>query len=484
MMIKKRLAMSNLFMLIVPAILIVVIAVGVLEGFTEIYGKKIKVFEEDSGISFIQKTLFMYNKEIRNNYDKINDYNKTKEDLKNAGYDFIITSDGDTIFSNITDTDKNAMSKLERDVLTSSDSIVLEVNSISLVKNSLTKDGKNINMLAVKSNNNLMSRQQMKAEARTFLLSYMGVVFIVALLIIMLTNGILSSRVSKSLIKPLELLSYGAGQIEEGNLDFKLSYKGTDEFAKVCRDFDKMRVRLKESIDMQLKYEQNRKELVAGISHDLRTPLTTIKGYSKGLKDGIANTDEKRERYYEIIYSKTCDMDNLVDKLFFFSKLDTGKFPFNFENINCNEFFLDFFSNAIPEFRGKGLDLTYKNNCKDNIFIRMDFEEIRRVLTNILENSVKYKVQEYGKVDITIEEMEGSVVLKIKDDGPGVLEENLSKLFASFYREDQSRANSSEGSGLGLSICEYIIKAHNGTITAENDNGLAIIITLPINKKI
>ncbi|NRV38336.1 signal transduction histidine kinase [Clostridium beijerinckii] len=114
----------------------------------------------------------------------------------------------------------------------------------------------------------------------------------------------------------------------------------------------------------------------------------------------------------------------------------------------------------------------------------MDFEEIRRVLTNILENSVKYKVKEYGKVDITIEEMEDSVVLKIKDDGPGVLEENLSKLFASFYREDQSRANSSEGSGLGLSICEYIIKAHNGTITAENDNGLAIIITLPINKKI
>ena len=111
MMIKKRLAMSNIFMLIVPAILIVVIAVGVLEGFTEIYGKKIKVFEEDSGISFIQKTLFMYNKEIRNNYDKINDYNKTKEDLKNAGYDFIITSDGDTIFSNITDAEKDFLIK-------------------------------------------------------------------------------------------------------------------------------------------------------------------------------------------------------------------------------------------------------------------------------------------------------------------------------------------------------------------------------------
>lgn len=482
MMIKKRLVVSNLLMLIVPAILIVVIAGGVLEGFTEKYGKNIKVIDETSGVYYVQKTLFSYSKEIRNNNVGIKDDNKIEEALKNAGYNLIITSDGNTIFSNINDEDKTAISKLESDVLTSADSMVLEFNSISLVKNSFIKDGKAINMVAIKSNN-LMSRQQMKAEGRTFFISYMGIVLIIALLVIILTNGILSSRVAKSLIEPLDLLSYGAGQIEEGNLDFKMNYEGADEFAKVCTDFDKMRIRLKESIDMQLKYEENRKELVAGISHDLRTPLTTIKGYAKGLKDGVANTQEKRERYHEIIYNKACDMDMLVDKLFLFSKLDTGKFPFNFEKVNCNDYFLSFYNGSVDEFKVKGLNLTYENNCDNNILINIDCEEMHRVLMNILENSVKYKIKENGNVDFTIYKRENEIVLTIKDDGPGVAEENLSRLFVSFYREELSRTNPSEGSGLGLSIAEYIIKAQAGTIIAKNMNGLAIIITLPIYKQ-
>jgi signal transduction histidine kinase len=470
-------------MLIVPAILVVVIAGGVLEGFTEIYGKNIKVLDEGNGSYFVQKTLYSYSKEIRNNHEEIKGDTKVEEALKNVGYNLIITNDGDAVFSNLTDDDKNAMSKIQEDMLSSSDSIVLEVNSISLVKNSFIRDGKTINMVAIKSNR-LVGKQQMKEEVRTFFVSYMGIVFIIALLIIILTNGILSSRVAKSLIEPLDLLSYSAGQIEEGNLDFKMNYKGTDEFAKVCADFDKMRIRLKESVNMQLKYEENRKELVAGISHDLRTPLTTIKGYAKGLKDGIANTPEKCERYHEIIYNKACDLDMLVDKLFLFSKLDTGKFPFNFEKVNCNDFFSSFFNSAVDEFKGKGLDLTYENNCDDKIFINIDCEEIHRVLINILENSVKYKIKEYGNVSITTNKREDRIVLTIKDDGPGVSEENLSRLFVSFYREDSSRTNPSEGSGLGLSIAEYIVKAHEGTIRAENMDGLAIIITLPIFQQI
>ena len=282
------------------------------------------------------------------------------------------------------------------------------------------------------------------------------------------------------MIEPLDLLSYGAGQIEEGNLEFEMNYQGKDEFTKVCADFDKMRIRLNESVQMQLKYEENRKELVVGISHDLRTPLTTIKGYIKGLKDGVANTPEKRERYHDIIYNKACDMDMLVDKLFLFSKLDTGKFPFHFEEVYCNKFLKSFFKSALDEFERKGLNLFYENSCSDNILINIDCEEINRVLMNILENSAKYKLKDYGNVNITVNKQENSIVLKIKDDGPGVLEENLSRLFVSFYREDVARTNPSEGSGLGLSISEHIIKAHGGTITAENMNGLVITITLPI----
>jgi len=479
MMIKKRLAISNILMLVVPAILIVAIVGGVLEGFTEIHGKKIKQLDDNNGTYHVQKVLNAYSKNTKS-YNKENeDDKKIEEVLKEIGYNLVITSDQETIFSNLTDDDKNSISKLQSDMLSSSESIVLEVNSVSLVKNTFIKDDKIINMIAINSNN-LIDKEHMKIEARTFFISYIGIVFVIALLIIILTNGILSSRVAKSLIDPLDLLSYGAGQIEEGNLDFKMNYEGKDEFAKVCADFDKMRIRLQESVQMQLKYEEDRKELVVGISHDLRTPLTTIKGYVKGLKDGVANTPEKCERYHDIIYNKACDMDMLVDKLFLFSKLDTGKFPFHFEKVYCNEFLRSFFKSAQDEFERKSLKLFYENSCNDDILLNIDTEEINRVLINILENSVKYKTHDYGNVNITVNKQKDNIVLRIKDDGPGVLEENLSRLFVSFYRGDAARTNPSEGSGLGLSISEHIIKAHGGTITAKNMDGLAIIITLPI----
>ena len=482
MMIKKRLTISNILMLVVPAILIVTIAGGVLEGFTEVYGKKIKVLDDNNGTYYVHKILNSYSKNLKNNNEENEEDKKIDEALQKVGYNLIITSDDETIFSNLTEEDKDSISKVQNDMLSSSDSIVLEINSACLIKNSFIKDGKNINIIAVKSNN-LMSKEHMKAEVKTFLVSYMGVVFVIALIIIILTNGILSSRVAKSLIEPLDLLSYGAGQIEEGNLEFEMNYQGKDEFTKVCADFDKMRIRLKESVQMQLKYEEDRKDLVVGISHDLRTPLTTIRGYIKGLKDGIANTPEKRERYHDIIYNKACDMDMLVDKLFLFSKLDTGKFPFHFEKVYCNEFLTNFFKSALDEFERKGLNLFYENSCSDDILINIDSEEINRVLMNILENSAKYKIRDYGNVNITVNKYVDSIVLKIKDDGPGVLEENLSRLFVSFYREDVARTNPSEGSGLGLSISEHIVKAHGGTITAENMDGLVITITLPIIKE-
>jgi len=480
MMIKKRLTISNILMLVVPAILIVAIAGGVLEGFIDIYGKKIKVIEDNNGTYYAQRVLNSYSRNLKNNNKDKETDKKIEDVLKEVGFNLIITSDEETTFSNLTDEDKTSISKVKNDILSSSDSIVLEVNSVSLIKNSFIRDGKTISIIAIKENK-LVGKEHMRAEVRNFFVSYMGIVFVIALLIIILTNGILSSRVAKSLIEPLDLLSYGAGQIEEGNLDFKINYQGKDEFAKVCADFDKMRIRLQQSVQMQLKYEEDRKELVAGISHDLRTPLTAIKGYVKGLKDGVANTPEKFERYHDIIYNKACDMDMLVDKLFLFSKLDTGKFPFHFEKVYCNEFLTSFFKSVTDEFERKGLNLIYENNCNNNILINIDHEEIGRGLMNILENSAKYKLNDYGNVNITVKRQGDNIVLRIRDDGPGVLEENLLRLFVSFYRGDAARTNPSEGSGLGLSIAEYIVKAHDGTIIAENMDGLAITITLPIS---
>ena len=286
-------------------------------------------------------------------------------------------------------------------------------------------------------------------------------------------------KIYKKLIVPLELLSYGAEQIKNGNLDFEMNYESDDEFKQVCGDFDEMRLRLKDSVDSQLKYEEDRKQLVVGISHDLRTPLTAIKGYVEGLIDGIANTPEKQKKYLNTIYTKACDMDMLVDRLFLFSKLDTGNFPFKFDKINIKEYMKSFYNHAKDEFYGKDIELFFESKCDDLCMVKIDCQEMNRVLLNIVENSVKYKGNSIGEIKIQLYEKEDSVVLEISDNGKGVEEEELSNLFVSFYRGDAARTNPNEGSGLGLAIAKNIVEAHGGKIEAYNMDGLTINITLP-----
>ena len=275
-------------------------------------------------------------------------------------------------------------------------------------------------------------------------------------------------------------MSYGADQIKRGNLDFDMKYEAEDEFMQVCSDFDEMRMRLKESVQSKLKYEENRKELVAGISHDLRTPLTVIKGYVEGLIDGVANTPEKQKKYLNTIFHKACELNNLVDSLFLFSKLDTGKYPFKFDIIDIGEYINGFYKLAREEFLKRDMHIKYKNMITENTPVKIDCREIDRVLTNILENSAKYNVCENKESSIVLYNENKNVVLEISDNGQGVDEKIIGKLFESFYRGDPSRARSDQGSGLGLSISRYIIEAHGGKIEAFNRGGLTIKIILPV----
>lgn len=378
---------------------------------------------------------------------------------------------------------KNIISSMGDDMIFQARSFVLEMNSTSLVKNSFKDNNKIVNIMAVNSSYAPI-KIDIRDDMKNFMIMYIGIVCVIAVIIITITNAILSSKVSKSLIVPLELLSYGAEQIKEGNLDFDMTYESDDEFAKVCSEFDEMRIRLKDSIEKQLKYEENRKELIVGISHDIRTPLTAIKGYVQGLRDGVAKTPEKQKKYLDTIYAKTNDINSLVESLFIFSKLDTGSFPFNFQKIHISNYVENFYNLVREEFLGKGIEISFQNNCEYNNMVKLDCKEMNRVFLNILENSVKYKKDDLGLVTIKLYERENRVVIEIADNGKGVSDDELSNLFLSFYRGDSSRTNPSEGSGLGLSISKHIVEAHDGEIMAENMNGLTLKIILPIiNRK-
>jgi len=479
MLIKKRLTISNILMLVIPVVIIFIIA-GIMNiPFSKAYESKFQSDRERDPYAYLIQQRLRPDVNRFNNKEDLDALSVELQSLlEPKSYHLIITYDGQIISSNVTDKDKEEISKIGDDMLFQSNSLVLEMNSTSLVKNSFIKENKVVNIIAINSSYQPM-RFDTKNEMSTFVISYICIVIVISLIVVTLTNGILSKKIYKKLIVPLELLSYGAEQIKDGNLDFEMNYESDDEFAQVCGDFDEMRLRLKNSVDMQLKYEENRKQLVVGISHDLRTPLTAIKGYVEGLRDGVANTPEKQKKYLNTIYTKACDMDILVDQLFLFSKLDTGNFPFKFDIVKIKEYINNFYINAKDEFYGKDVEIFFNSKCSDLCHIKIDCQEMNRVLLNIVENSIKYKDNCKGEIKINLYEEDDSVVLELSDNGKGVEEEELSNLFVSFYRGDASRTNPNEGSGLGLAIAKNIVEAHAGKIVAYNMNGLTIKITLP-----
>lgn len=480
MFIKKRIKISNILMLVIPAILIFGLAFLIKGIFFRVVDKKMNNLElNHTGAGIIQDYIRIDMKELENK-NFLENLPKDLEDiLKSKGYNFTIIYGRKVIFSNLTDRDNRVISEIGENILIESNSIVLEKREVSLAKNTLMYKNKPLNIIAINSNY-MPLRIDIKEQMTTFMIGYVSVIVILAIIIITVTNGILSSRIYKNVIEPLELLSYGADQIKNGNLDFDMNYEYDDEFKQVCDDFDEMRMRLKESVQSKLKYEENRKELMAGISHDLRTPLTGIKGYVEGLIDGVANTPEKINKYLYTIHRKACDMDELVDRLFLFSKLDTGKYPFDFDIIYINEYFKKLYEDIKDDLYKRGLDILYINECSGNIKVKIDCKEIRRVIFNILDNSIKYNKRKDKKSRLFISEDNNWIIVEISDNGDGVSEEMLSRLFDSFYRGDVSRTNPSQGSGLGLAIAKSIVEAHNGEIKAVNNNGLTIIIKLPM----
>ncbi|MBD2867177.1 sensor histidine kinase [Paenibacillus arenilitoris] len=311
------------------------------------------------------------------------------------------------------------------------------------------------------------------------------ILFLSLLLIIGLTNGLLTYLVSKSIIKPLRLLKTAAEQIKEGNLDQALALGRKDEFGKVGEAFEEMRERLRESIRLQLQYEENRKELISNISHDLKTPITGIKACIEGLRDGIADTEKKRDKYMEMIDKKTGDMDRLIDELFLFSKLDLKRLPFHFERIDIAAYMEDCARELGIDPHMKDAAFRFIYDGPRPLYVMADLEKLQRVMMNIVNNSVKYMPGEDKRVELSLLRGAEEATVSIRDYGPGIEKEALPHIFDRFYRADQSRNSATGGSGLGLAIVKQIVEAHGGRTWADSAPGLGTTIsfTLPMAEK-
>ncbi|MBO4762888.1 MAG: HAMP domain-containing histidine kinase [Lachnospiraceae bacterium] len=309
--------------------------------------------------------------------------------------------------------------------------------------------------------------------------------FIYISVALLLTAGVMLLWLYRSFIKPLNLLTMATRKMQEGNLDFSISGDPDDELGNLCEDFEDLRLHLKEETEARLKYESDVIELISNISHDLKTPLTAIKGYAEGVLDGVADTEEKREKYLRTIYTKASDMQVLVDELAFYSKIDSNIVTYNFESVDLNSYFMDCVEDYSIDMEIKGIELDYVP-ADSGVYVVADAEQLRRVVNNVIGNCVKYMDRtEGGRITIRARKLDNLAEIAIRDNGPGIEPEDLTRVFERFYRADQSRNSRKGGTGLGLAISKKIIEDHGGTIRAESKPGVhtTIIFTLPLYKE-
>lgn len=318
------------------------------------------------------------------------------------------------------------------------------------------------------------SSSQVKLMAKDMILT--------ATIILVFTALSVGLWIYRSIAVPLVKLKKATKNIKEGNLDFVLEVEGNDEFSQLCQDFEEMRKRLKESTEEKILMDKENKELISNISHDLKTPITAVKGYVEGIMDGVTDTPEKMDRYVRTIYNKTNEMDHLINELTFYSKIDTNRIPYTFSKLNVEDYFSDCAEELGLEMETRGIELVYANYVEKGVQVIADGEQIRRVIHNIVSNAIKYMEKPRGIIQLRVKDVGDFIQVEIEDNGKGIAAKDLPYIFDRFYRTDVSRNSSKGGSGIGLSIVKKIMEDHGGKVWATSRLGIGTIMYFVLRK--
>lgn len=293
----------------------------------------------------------------------------------------------------------------------------------------------------------------------------------------------LYEELDQQLLSPLHEIIFTARAINNGSINHIIDSDAPQGLDSIIRAFQSMQYNLNNSIKQHENVEKRKQILYAGIAHDLRTPLTSIIGYSEALNAGIANTPEKKRRYIQAISTQADVLLHLVDQLSIYNKLSARKATFPLYKVNLESLIRSYLDIEGDSLLTKHVHV--KTKLKSNIYVMANTDEFQRILTNFFTNSIKYRKLPESNVVISLcrnPDDEEEAILSYHDDGPGVEESKLEKIFEPFYRTSEARTKTSNGSGLGLAVVAEIVSIHKGRIQALNDNGLLIKIYLPILK--
>ncbi|MFD1363201.1 ATP-binding protein [Lentibacillus salinarum] len=266
---------------------------------------------------------------------------------------------------------------------------------------------------------------------------------------------------SKKMSDPLLEMEQATREISKGNLDIRVNIPSEDEIGSLGKAINDLALETN-------RYRSNRREFFANISHELRTPISYMKGYAHVLKQGLYRTEEERLQYLNIIESETERMVRLINDLFDLSKMEEGKIDLQMSTVDLTEVLESALFKVKMEFDNKGL--TFKTQIDENVpYIEADGIRLEQIFTNLLGNAVRYT--ENGSVSVKVWSADNKVHVNIEDTGIGIPEKDLPLVFERFYRVEKSRSRELGGTGLGLSIVKNLVELQNGTISVSSQVG-------------
>lgn len=312
---------------------------------------------------------------------------------------------------------------------------------------------------------------------RKYITLILIILAVVIVLILLKTYKIIKIDV----FNPINEMHNSAKSILRGNLDEKVLYDYDGEIGEFSHDFEKMRDNLKDSRDSEAKLKRNEKELLACISHDLKTPISSISGYCEGILDGIVKSEDDVKRYASIILKKSHVLTKLIDDMLEYSKAEINEMTIQKEDVYSADYFYDILEDLSLDVETKNRKFILNGEIP-NVLLNIDKNRIQEVMYNLVSNSIKY-TNESGVIEVSIEKKNGSLIVHVKDDGMGIAADDIPNVFKKFYRGEKYRNMNIPGSGLGLTISKYIVEKHGGYIEIDSSlkQGTEVIFSIKYN---
>ena len=288
--------------------------------------------------------------------------------------------------------------------------------------------------------------------------------------------------VSRAMTDRLKYLSQAANKLAEGDLGTRLPVRGNDEISQLTVSFNMMAQNLQEVDDQKRQLEKMRRDLVAWVSHDLRTPLTSMRVMMEALADGVITDEETTSRYLNNSLSEIEHLSHLIDDLFEMAQLDVGHFDLDFYSTSIRDMISDTISSMMPSASAR--NITLSGNVDDDVdLVVVAPDKIQRVLYNLVSNAIKYTPANESVI-ISAKRIDSGVQVDVHNTGVYIDVETLPLLFQSFYRGESSRAQGADGergTGLGLAIARGFVEAHGGKIFAKSspETNTTFSFTLP-----